>query len=86
MFTVGRGSSWAMFVVCRGWSLFVGTGGGPCCHSLGVCGGGPLLLLVVGGGGPSLLFMGAGSGPSSLLVVVVLVGCWWVLIAVGGAW
>ena len=60
--------------------LFVGAGDGLCCHLLGVCGGGPLLLLVVGGGGPSLPFVGAGSGPSSLLVVVVLVGphcCWW---------
>jgi len=54
--------------------LFVGAGGGPCCHSLGVCGGGLLSPLVVGGGGPSSLFVGAGSGPSSLLVVVVLVG------------
>jgi len=75
-----------MFVIHRGSSLFIGAGGGLCCHSLGVCGGGPLSLLVAGGGGQSWLFVGAGSGPSSLLVVVVLVGCWWVLIAVGGVW
>jgi len=75
-----------MFIVHRGWLLFIGAGGGPCCHSLGVCGGGLLLPLVVGGGGLLSLLVGAGSGPSSLLVVVVLVGCWWVLVAVGGAW
>jgi len=53
---------------------------------VGVCGSGLLSLLVVGGGGLSWPFVGAGSGPSLLLVVVVLVGCWGVLVPVGGVW
>jgi len=48
---------------------------------MGMCGGGPLLLLVVGGDGPLSPLVGAGSGP-----LLLLVGWCWAVVVVCGRW